>query len=426
MSEKLEAALAEQQKAWADFKSVNDAREVEVKKLGKASAETEEKIAKINKALDEKSAALDKLAAAFKRTAGVKDSHGNEMSAEAVEHKRAFRAYARGGDVAVKGDKTEIAHKAFVADMIAKGYDPESREVKSLSVDSDPNGGFLVPTDMSGQIVTKIYETSDVRPFVSTQTISTDSLDGSYDTDQVGSGWVAERGTRTTSATPAVGRWNIPVHEMYAEPDATQKLLDDSSIDIESWLAGKVVDKFARDEATAFVLGTGIGQPRGFMTYTTVASGTQGSQASGGTIQVVSSGSSAGFVADKLFEVVYAVKAGYRKNAIWGMPRLAIQKIRQLKDSQNRYLWEPSLTAGEPASLLNYPIEEFNDMAVPASNSLSAVFGDLKRGYQIVDRMGIRVLRDPYTVKGKVLFYSTKRVGGDVVNFEAFVYHKLG
>jgi HK97 family phage major capsid protein len=425
MAEDVKALLDEQAKAWADFKKVNDARDDEVKKLGKATGETAEKLDRINKALDEQKAALDRVAAATKRP-NVKGKDGAELSPEAIAHKRAFRAYARGGDVAVKGDMSDIAAAALRADLIAKGFDPESREMKTLSVDSDPNGGFMVPADMSGQIVTKIYETSEVRPFASVQTISTDSLDGAYDTDQVGSGWVAERATRTTTTTPAIGRWNIPVHELYAEPVATQKLLDDASIDVEAWLAGKVTDKFARDEATGFVLGTGSGQPRGFMTYTQAAQGTQGSQASGGSVQTVASGSSAAFVADKLFEVIYALKAGYRKNAVWGMPRLAIQKIRQLKDSQNRYLWEPSLQAGEPARLLNYPIAEFNDMATPAANSLSAVFGDLKRGYQIVDRMGIRVIRDAVTVKGQVLFYTTKRVGGDVINFEAFVYHKLG
>jgi HK97 family phage major capsid protein len=208
------------------------------------------------------------------------------------------------------------------------------------------------------------------------------------------------------------------VHELYAQPKATQKLIDDAAIDIEAWLADKVSTIFAKKENTAFISGDGVGKPRGILTY---SDGT-----SWGTIEQVASGSSGAVTADKLLELYYSLKEDYAVNATFLMNRSTVEAVRQLKDNTNQYLWSPGLHLGAPDTLLGVPVYQAADMPVPAADSLSIACGDFKSAYQIVDRTGVRVLRDPFTDKPFVKFYSTKRVGGDVINFEAIKLMKLG
>ncbi len=209
----------------------------------------------------------------------------------------------------------------------------------------------------------------------------------------------------------------IPVHELYANPLASQKLLDDGNINVEAWIASKVSEKFARAEATAFVQGNGVGQPRGFMTY---AAGT-----SFGTIEQVITGDADQLTADGLITLLYSLKAPYRANASFLMKRLSVAAVRKFKDAgTGTYLWQPSLQMGQPDLLLGRPLYDAEDIAAEGANALAAVCGDFKSGYQIVDRFGIRVLRDPYSNKPYVAFYTTKRVGGDVKNFEAIKINK--
>jgi HK97 family phage major capsid protein len=228
---------------------------------------------------------------------------------------------------------------------------------------------------------------------------------------------VGETGARSATTTPQFGQWRIPVHELSAMPKATQKLLDDASIDIEAWLANKVADRFARAEATAFVTGDGTNKPRGFLTY---ASGTT----LPGTLERFDTGVNGAFAAapsggDVLISALYGLKAQYRANATWFMNRTTLTLLRKLKDSNGAYLWAPGIGVGQPSTVLGYPLASFEDMPDPATDSLSIAVGDMAAAYQIVERTGIRVLRDPFTAKPHVLFYTTKRVGGDVVNFEA-------
>ena len=289
---------------------------------------------------------------------------------------------------------------------------------KALSVDSDPDGGFVVTPDTSGRISTIIQETSPVRQVAAQQSIGTDALEGLFDGDQAVVGWVSERGARNETNTPQLGTWRIPTHEIYAAPRATQKLLDDANINAEAWLAQKVAERFARTENTAFVLGTGNGQPRGFMTYP--------AGVNRGQIQQLASGvAGAGFLPENLVAVVYSLKPAYRAGAVWAMNRNSVSEIRQIRDNvggagTGQFMWQPSMQAGEPSTLLGYPIVEMEDMVNSAATPVTpAAFGNFRAAYQIVDRIGIRVLRDPYTAKPYVEFYTTKRVGGDVINFEA-------
>jgi len=300
-------------------------------------------------------------------------------------------------------------------------------ERKALSAGSDPDGGYLLPTPTVGRIVSKVYEQSVMRQIANVQPISTDALEGVVDNGDAGAGWVSETGTRSETTTPQVGKWRIEAHEMYAEPRVTQKLLDDAAVDVEMWLAGKIADKFARVEGTAFWSGTGVGQPRGLATYTTAATGDD--SRTWGQFEHVKSGVNGDFhttKADPLQDILGAMRDQYLAAAIFVMRREVRTKLRKLKEAtSDRYLWEPSLQAGQPDRLLGYPVRIDQYMPALTTDSLSLAFGDFAEAYTIVDRLGIRTLRDPYTAKPYVKFYSTRRVGGGAVNFEAVKFLKF-
>ena len=210
-------------------------------------------------------------------------------------------------------------------------------------------------------------------------------------------------------------------------PAATQTLLDDSQVDIEQWLAEEVQTVFAEQEGAAFVNGTGSGQPKGFLHYTNVADASW----SWGNLGYIASGADGAFLsdedgpADALLNLAYAPKQAYRANGRWVMNRKTESAVRKFKDGSGNYIWQPGTAAGQPATIFGYPVTEVEDMPDIASNSYSIAFGDFARGYLIVDRIGVRLLRDPYSAKPYVLFYTTKRVGGGVQNFEAIKLMKF-
>ena len=402
------------------FKEANDQRIKEIEAKGAADPLLEEKLAKIEADMDAKQARLDQFELAMKRQSRtVVDEKGNEIDLDAKAAKWAnMVARSRGTRVEDFGAKQLDEYKQAFDTFLRKGDEIiGADEKKALSVGSDPDGGYVVHPDMSGAIVTKVFETSPMRAYASIQVISTDALEGLYDLEEAASGWVGETDARAETGTPQLGKWRIPVHELYAKPKATQKILDDAEINMEAWLAMKVSEKFARDEAAAFVSGNGVNKPRGFLTYgdgTTLP----------GTIERINTGANGAFAAapnggDALIDALYGLKAQYRANATWFMNRATTKLARKLKDSDGAYLWSPGIAAGQPASLLGYPIAAFEDMPNPATGSLSIAVGDMRAAYQIVDRVGIRTLRDPYSAKPYVEFYTTKRVGGDVINFEA-------
>ena len=300
--------------------------------------------------------------------------------------------------------------------LTAHERDVLEQHQKALSVDSDPDGGYLVTPQQSARIIEVVYETSPMRQVATVETISTDALEGLFDGDEAAAAWVSERGSRAETNTPQLGQWRIPTHELYANPRATQKLLDDSAVDIEAWISRKVADKFARTENLAFVTGNGVGQPRGFTTY---PDGT-----TRGTIERIPSLDAATIAAEGIYNIIYALKAAYRPGSVCVMNRATVGVIRTIRDESGgagtgQFMWAPGF-GGQPATLAGYPIVEFEDMADIAGGAIVAGFGNFRQGYTIVDRLGIRILRDPYSAKPHVEFYTTKRVGGDVLNFEAF------
>lgn len=381
--------------AWHEQKKTHDQMQAEIKKLGKASAETEQKWQKaeadLARAIDVKDR-LEQLEVAMKRRggSGSDDEHNEHLG----EYKAAFDAFMR------------------------KGHDDGLGEMgqKALRVNYDPDGGYFVAPDTSGRIVERIFETSPLRRYASVQTIGTDALEGIYDDDEAGARWTGETQPPSNRKTPEIGKWRIPTHEMETIPKATQKLLEDSSVNIEQWLLGKVARKFARAESTAFVGGDGVNSPRGFLTYPDASTPGEYER---GAIERVGSGGSGAVTFDGLIDLFYSLKADYQSRAVFAANRVTWGGIRKLQDLQGQYLWQPPLQAGEPASLLGVATAVFNDMPAVGAGELSVAIADWEEAYQIVDRLGIAVLRDPYSSKPFVEFYTRRRVGGDVLNFDA-------
>ena len=406
------------------FKSQNNQRLAEIEKHGQASAETSAKVDRLNAAIETAqntlSQRMDDLENRLNRpTAGGRG--GLRLTDEQMQVYAFWQSVAQGREVdagQVDLDLIQNYNRAF-RDWMRRGDRADANNLRLLnemSVASAPDGGFLVSPDGSGRIAQMVYETSPIRQLAAVQEISTDALEGINDLDDAGSGWVGETQVRPGNTnTPQVGTWRIPVHEQYAEPNATQKLLDDARVDVEGWLARKVVGRFARQENAAFVTGNGVLRPRGFTTY---AAGVP-TPALWNVVEQVVSGNAGLLTAGGLINLVFSLKAEYRQGAVFGMNRLTESAVRQLVDGQNNYLWQPDFQQRAAASLLGFPVVEMADMPNVAAGTLPVAFGNFREGYQIVDRGGIRVLRDPYTRKGYVKFYTTKRVGGDIVNFEA-------
>lgn len=432
--ESINKTVDEGNRAFEEFKRKNDERLKEIEGKGFDDVVRREELDKINKSIDEAQKANEAFAARLKRQALYGRTADEGESAEEREEK-AFKWWAgtqiAGGRRVTRDDfgddeRDAVANykRAFDTYMRHKGDDKliSAETFKALSVGSDPDGGFLVDADTSGRIVARIFESSPVRQYASVQSIGTDALEGLHDSDEAGFGWVGEETARTETSTPKLEKWRIPVHELYAKPSATQKILDDASINMEAWLQGKVTSRFARAESAAFVNGNGVLQPRGFLTYPDRAAAETFEL---GAIAQYATGVNGDFAAnpngaDVLIDALYGLKAEYRASAAWFMNRRTTARVRKLKNSDGDYLWQMGIAAGQPATVLGYPQASFEDMPdFSGTGALGIAVGDLREAYQIVDRIGVRVLRDPYSNKPYVEFYTTKRTGGDVINFEA-------
>jgi HK97 family phage major capsid protein len=267
--------------------------------------------------------------------------------------------------------------------------------------------------------------------------ISTASIKFPVDRDDAGYEWVGEQSTRNVTTTPQIGELEIPVHEISAMPKATQNILDDTAFDVEGWLDTKIADRFARAENTAFISGTGVAKPTGFLSqvqgsFVTTADATRAF----GALQYKFTGSSGAFrtasatvsPADDLLDLIYSFNAGYRSKLRWTMNKTTLGAVRKFKDQNGNFIYDARLGAdGIIDSVLSYPVTEFADMAdYTTANAFAIALGDFKRGYVVVDRLGIRQLRDVYTAKPYTLFYTTKRVGGAIIDSDAIKLLKFG
>ncbi len=425
-SAELKRLLDEQATKFAAFKAENDKLIAQVEKTGSESATTRANVEKLNKQLDE---VADKIAVADKAIEKLDvrlsaPRRGEQPADEQAEDNLAKLNALLDADKALTMEDYRQYKHAFNV-YCRKGSATPHDVLDVLSVGTGSEGGFWCPPDTAGRLVQKVYELDPMRSLADVQPIGVDSLEGIIDNDEADAGWVAEQGTREDTDEPKIGKWSIPAHEMYAQPKTTQKLLDDAQFDVEGWLIRKGSSKFARVESAAHVVGTGSGQPRGFLDYTAVT--TDDATRAWDNIQYVPTGAAGAFLprasevspADVLYTAVGAMKDAYLAGAVWAMKTSTVTAIRKLKDGDGNYMWQPSLVAGQPSTLVGYSLVKMPSMPVIAANSLSIAFANFREAYQIVDRLGIRILRDPYTAKGYVKFYMTRRVGGGLVNGEA-------
>lgn len=350
--------------------------------------------------------------------AGWSDSEAGKQAKAAFDFAKAKLANAGklGVNTKIEADVESYAayESAFAPYMRARSENALPANFQAaMQTGSDPDGGYLVPSTMSSRMIKKIYETSNMRALATVETIGGKELEIPRDEGEFGyGGWVGETTAPTETTTSQLGVSKIFAHEMFAEPRVTQNMLEDAGLDIEAWVANKVGEKLGRIEATAFFTGTGVNQPRGLLTY---ANGT-----TNGTIEQVVSGGATTVTADAFFNLVFQLKDYYTQNARFLMKRTTVRDVMKLKDGQNNYLWQMGdVRGGVPSTLLGFAVERAEDMPTLAASSLSVAFGDFAAAYTIVDRLGITLLRDNLTAKPYVKFYNRRRVGGDVVNFEA-------
>jgi HK97 family phage major capsid protein len=386
-------------RAFNEYKSANDERLKKVEK-GAATGDIEIKLGNLDKALTELGdckAAIDELVKKSAR-GGL---GGNGQSAEQAEHKQAFNKFIRKG----------------VDDGLAE------LEAKALNLGTDEDGGFAVPEELDRNIIQLLGQDNPMRAICNVIPVGNETYSRLINKGKAGSGWVGETDARGATGTPQLASVAPFFGEIYGNPQATQKMLDDVFFDAEKWLADELAIEFSEQENEAFTVGDGVKKPKGVIAYANAA--TDDATRPIGTLQYVLSGAAATVTSDALIDLVYTLKTGYRRNASWVLNSMTLPVIRKLKNVDGDYLWRPGLDAGEPSTLLAKPIVENDDMPVVAAGSLAIAFGDFKRGYTIADVRGTRVLRDPFTNKPYVGFYTTKRVGGGVMDSNAIKLLKI-
>ena len=310
-------------------------------------------------------------------------------------HQKAFNAYLRSGD-----------------DDALRGLELEG---KALSTAVNSDGGYLVDPVTSDSIQSVLSTSASIRAIATVVQVEATSYDVLVDHGDIGTGWATETGGFAETTTPQIDRIAIALHELSALPKASQRLLDDAAFDIEGWLAGRIATKFARAEADAFVNGDGVDKPKGFLTHPKVDNDSW----AWGDLGYVPTGVAGDVTADSIVDLVYALPAEYRVNATFVMNSKTAGMVRKLKDNDGRFLWADGLASGEPALLLGHQVLVAEEMPEAATDAYAIAFGDFGAGYTIAERPDLRVLRDPFSAKPHVLFYATKRVGGDVSDFAA-------
>lgn len=395
----LKDAFGEFMSTFEAFKESNDEKLAEMERRFGADVVTTEKVERISQTLDEQKRAIDRLS--LKRARPVLD---RENAPLASEHSQAFDAYMRSGD-----------------DRHLRALD-----TKAMSYGSGQDGGYLVPAETEAAIGKRLAAISPIRAIASVRQVSSAVLKKPFAVNGPAVGWVAETAARPQTNTATLAELQFPTMELYAMPAATATLLEDAIVDLDQWISAEVEAAFAEQEGAAFVSGDGTNKPKGFLEYTKVAETSWAWGSIGYTLTGVDGAFAADDESDILIDTVYALKAGYRQNAHWVMNRKTQAAIRKLKDGDGNYIWQPPAGPGQNAMLMGFPLVEAEDMPDIGPDTTPIAFGDFGRGYLVVDRAGVRVLRDPYSAKPYVLFYTTKRVGGGVQDFDAIKLIKFG
>ncbi|KDD42474.1 phage major capsid protein [Bordetella bronchiseptica] len=379
----VKALIESLNQAFATFKDEHTKQLDEVKK-GTHDALQALKVEKINADISRLQSAIDeanlKIASAQMGGVGGQQLHDAEYS-------EAFNAHFKKGDVQA-----------------------------ALNKGAANEGGYLAPEEWDRTITNKLVLVSPMRQLAHVQPVSGAGLTKLYNLGGTASGWVGETDARPQTGTSTFASLGFGWGEIYANPAATQQMLDDSAINLETWLGDEVETEFSKQEGLGYVSGNGVNKPFGILTY--IAGGANAAKHPFGAIKVVNSGAAAEITSDGIIELIYDLPSAFTGNARFSMNRKTQGLIRKLKDGQGNYLWQPSLVAGQPSTLGGFPLTEVPDMPDAVAGAAAVLFGDFKRTYTIFDRVGVRVLRDPYTAKPFVLFYTTKRVGGGVHNPE--------
>ena len=395
----IRGAMREFLNAFEEFKHANDERLEALEKKRGEDAVLVEKVDRIDAAMTEHKALADRMA-----LNGRRPRLDTAPAREPDERKAAFARYMRAGDASAAA----------------------ALEAKSLNAGNDPEGGYLAPEETERMIQSAVKDISPIRQIASVREIGANVFRKPVSKSDGVAGWVGETGARLETTAPSLSAIDFPTMELYAMPAASQALLDDSIVDIDQWLADEVQTEFAVQESAAFINGDGLTQPKGLVSFYTIA---EDSVRASGQLGYIATGVDGAFPdtdpSDKLLDLIYAPKQAYRVNGRFLMNRSVLSQLRKFKDAQGDYLWQPSAQAGEPATLMGYPVTEAEEMPSSEEGECAIAFGDFKRAYLIVDRIGVRVLRDPYSAKPYVLFYTTKRVGGGVQDFDAVKFLKF-
>ena len=395
------AMIAALQGAFNEFKATNDAA------VGAKAdaAETKEKLEKINGTLNTLEAALN--AAAL--TAAASQMNGNRPAPTDPDYSNTFASFMRGG---TREDEQKLAAEQ------RKG--PRAAMTEGVPAD----GGLLTPQEWDRSISGRLKLITPMRAESTVITISKAGFTKLFTDRGVGSGWVGETASRPATATPQFKSLPFGLGQIYANAAASQDVLDDAEIDLENWLISEIDTEFSRQEGIAFVAGDGTNKPHGFLNYAT--GGSAADRHPWGAIEVVNSGHATQFTSDAVVDIIYKLPAIYTPNAKFYTSRTSLGAVRKLKDGQGNYLWQPTFVAGQPSTLAGYSLVDMPDMPKVEAGSLSLAFGDMRETYLVIDRIGFRVLRDPYTNKPFVSFYCTKRVGGGVKNVDSMKLMKIG
>jgi HK97 family phage major capsid protein len=396
-----EAVYVEMWSAFEAYKEANERRLAEVERKAAPDVVTTEKMERIARALDEQKRALDALA--LRQARPALEGPGERLAMKS-QHAGAFEAYVRSGD-----------------DRLLRGL-----ESKAMSYGSGQDGGYLVPDELEAEIGRRLAQISPIRAIATVRQVSGAVLKKPYAVTGPAVGWVAETAARPQTASATLSEMQFPTAELYAMPAATASLLEDAAIDLDRWIAAEIETAFAEQEGAAFVNGNSVNKPKGFLDYPRLAEASWAWESLGYLATGVAGALPEDHPSDVLVDLVYALKAGYRQNATFVMNRRTQAAIRKLKDADGNYLWQPPAQPGGKAMLMGFPVVEAEDMPDIAADAVPLAFGDFARGYLVVDRTGVRVLRDPYSNKPYVLFYTTKRVGGGVQDFDAIKLLKFG
>ena len=313
--------------------------------------------------------------------------------------------------------------KGFVDGYLRRGREAE---VKSISGAVPGDGGYAVPREIDALIASQLKAMSPIRQVAQIVQVGTAGYRKLITTGGTDSGWVSETAARPETATPQFQEIAPPSGELYANPAASQAMLDDAAFDLEGWIASEIAMEFARAEGAAFVNGTGANQPAGFLTVPTSAANDAGRPY--GTLQYTGSGDAAGLgdtIELALIELVHTMKAAHRQGASWVMNSATLAQIRKLRTADGALLWQPGLVEGQPDRLLGYTIVEAEAMPDVAAGTTPIAFGNFKAGYLIAERSSTSILRDPFTNKPFVHFYATKRIGGQVLDSDAIKLLKI-